>query len=88
MPAMRHVEPFPPAPRRSAFVSWRTRWRRLSPLARDVTLILLIKATVLTLIWFAFFRTPAAPRMPMDPQRVERALLATAPATKADHADR
>ena len=88
MPAARRVESLLPAPPRPAFARWRTRWRRLTPLARDVTLILLVKAAVLALIWFAFFRDPAAPRMQMDPQRVERALLAPAPQAATAHADR
>ena len=88
MPAVRRVERCPPTPGRSVFASWRTRWHRLSPRAREVTLIRLSKAVALTLIWFAFFRAPAAPRMQMDPQRVERALLAPAPASEAGHADR
>jgi hypothetical protein len=88
MPAARRVERCPPSPGRFVFASWQTRWRRLSPLAREVTLILLIKAAALTLIWLAFFRAPAAPRMQMDPQQVERALLVPAPATEPVHADR
>jgi hypothetical protein len=55
----------------------------LSPLARDVTMVLAIKAVVLWLLWFAFFRTPAAPHMTMDPQRVEYRVLAPSPAPDA-----
>ena len=70
-----------------------TWWRRLSPLARDVTLILIVKAIVLGLLWFAFFRSPAAPQMTMDPQRVEQNLLtptvlAPAPSLELSHAIR
>jgi len=55
----------------------------MSPLARDVTVVLLIKAAVLGLLWFAFFRTPAAPHMTMDPQRVEYRVLTPSPAPEA-----
>ena len=55
----------------------------LSPLARDLTLILIAKAIVLGLLWFAFFRSPAAPHMAMDPQRVEQSVLAPTVLTPA-----
>jgi hypothetical protein len=48
----------------------------MSPLARDITLILLIKATVLGGLWFAFFRTPHAPHMAMDARQVEFRVVA------------
>ena len=65
----------------------------MSPLARDITVILIVKAIVLGLIWLAFFRSPAAPRMAMDPQRVEQNVLApttntTAPSLELPHAVR
>ena len=65
----------------------------MSPLARDLTLILIAKAIVLALLWFAFFRSPAAPHMAMDPQRVEQNVLATtvlapAPSLELPHAVR
>ena len=72
----------PPVTASPAAGKWRwlaacqLRWRRLSPLGRDVLLILVVKAIVLSLIWFAFFREPAAPRMAMEPLRVESRLLA------------
>ena len=55
----------------------------MSPLARDITVILIVKAIVLLLLWLAFFRTPAAPRMTMDPQRVEQNVLAPTANTAA-----
>jgi hypothetical protein len=55
----------------------------MSPLARDVTVVLALKAVVLLLLWFAFFRTPAAPHMTMDPQEVEYRVLAPSPAPEA-----
>ncbi len=49
----------------------------MSLLARDITLVLVIKATVLGGLWFAFFRAPAAPHMAMDPRQVEIHVVAT-----------
>jgi hypothetical protein len=53
--------------------------RRLSPLARDIIVVLVVKAMVLYLLWFAFFRAPAAPGMLMDTLVVEQRLFAPAP---------
>jgi hypothetical protein len=81
MPRMRpsrQLAPLPAARTGSPTAGWLLRWQNLSPLARDITLILIVKAIVLGLLWFAFFRSPAAPRMAMDPQRVEQNLLAPA----------
>jgi hypothetical protein len=69
--------------RRSAPAAW---WASRSPLARDVTVILIVKAIILGLLWFAFFRSPLAPRMAMEPQRVEQRLLAPAPSAEDRHA--
>ncbi len=60
----------------------------MSPLARDITLVLLVKAVALGLIWLAFFRTPAAPQMTMDRERVESRLLAPPSAAEAPDAVR
>jgi hypothetical protein len=59
----------PPA-RQVRGTSWLGRWHHLSPLARDIVIILVIKAVVLYLIWFAFFRAPVARHMTMDPAEV------------------
>jgi len=66
----------PPRPR---FAASRARWRGLTPLTRDIVVVLLIKAVLLGVLWFAFFRTPIAPRMTMEPQRVEGRLIGGAP---------
>jgi hypothetical protein len=60
----------------------------VSPLARDIVIVLVVKAIVLTLIWFAFFRTPAAPRMTMDPERVAERIVAPDTPTEPAHAVR
>jgi hypothetical protein len=48
--------------------------------------ILIAKAIVLAVIWFAFFREPAAPQMAMEPNSVELRLLAPSPAPEAPNA--
>ena len=66
----------------------RAHWRRLSPLSRDVTLILLFKAAALALIWWLFFSTPMAPRMHAAPDRVADRLLSSPPPPEAADAHR
>ena len=77
----------PPATGASAHLSrlgaW---WASLSPLARDITIVLLIKAVLLWLLWFAFFRQPVAPGMAMDAQAVAARLAAPASPTETRHA--
>jgi hypothetical protein len=60
-------------------------WSRLSPLAREIVVILIVKAIVLSLLWYAFFRAPSAPRMKMDPAVVEQKFLAPAPGPENSH---
>jgi hypothetical protein len=57
---------FPPM--RSAFAVCLARWKRLSPLARDVTFVLVLKAAALYLLYWAFFSSPTARHMnvPVD----------------------
>ena len=71
MDTVRQPEPSPP-PGRARPTSWLGRWQRLSPLGRDIVIVLVIKAVVLYVIWFAFFRTPVARHMTMDPKAVEQ----------------
>ena len=59
--------------------------RRLSPLARELLVVLLVKALVLYALWFAFFRVPAAPAMRMDTLAVEQRLLAPVPHGESTH---
>jgi hypothetical protein len=75
MPALRQLAPLPP---RASVAPGASR-RRLSPLARDIIVVLIVKAVILYILWYAFFRTPAAPGMTMDPLVVEQRLLAPAP---------
>jgi hypothetical protein len=60
----------------------------LSPLARDIIPVLVVKAGVLALLWLAFFRDPVATQMTMDPQRVERPIVAPAPTPEPPDARR
>ena len=59
--------------------------RRLSPLARDIVAVLLVKAIVLCALWFAFFRVPAAPGMRMDTFVVEQRLVTPVPHSESAH---
>ena len=83
----------PPAPPARPAVSL-SRLQRLrgaaaciSPFAREISLILLIKFLLLVLIWWAFFSEPAAKHMRLDPARVEQQLLRV-PVTEPSHAQR
>ena len=57
----------------------------MSPLARDIIVVLIVKAIVLYGLWYAFFRMPAAPGMTMDPVVVEHRLLAPTPLVEPPH---
>ena len=88
MPDSRPIpaNPAPASPRRNG--AWRARFARGSPLARDIGVILVVKAVALCVIWLAFFRDPVAPEMTMDPQRVEQKLLAPSSDPELPHAVR
>ena len=66
----------------------RASWTRLGPLGRDITLALLVKVILLSLLWWAFFSDPAEPRSAVDPQLVTQRLLTANPAPETTHADR
>ena len=57
-------------------------------LARDIVIVLAVKAVVLTLIWFAFFSAPVARHMTMDPARVADRIGAPGATSEAAHAVR
>jgi hypothetical protein len=48
----------------------------MSPLARDIVVVLVIKAVALSALWFAFFGAPIARQMAMDPRHVEQQIVA------------
>ena len=74
----------PPAP----LAAWHLKWRRMSPLARDIVIVLVLKAIILTALWFAFFRAPVAPHMTMDPDRVVERVVAPGPHSEPAHVRR
>jgi hypothetical protein len=57
----------------------RARWNGASPFAREVTLVLVLKATALAVLWWLCFSAPLAPRMSVAPERVAAQLLAPVP---------
>jgi uncharacterized membrane protein len=67
---------------------WRARWVRLSPLGRDITVVLVVKLAALGLLWWAFFSHPAARPMTVDPAPVDAHLLPSASPEEFPHADR
>jgi hypothetical protein len=81
MPDLRQLAPLPSRATRSH----RSAGRRLSPLARDIIVVLLVKAIVLYALWFAFFRVPAAPGMRMDTLVVEQRLVTPAAHSESAH---
>ena len=84
----RQPSPSRPAAPRSPPPLWQARWQRLSPLARDIVVVLIIKAVVLAALWFAFFRAPIARQMAMEPRHVEQQIAAPRPNPKPPHAFR
>jgi hypothetical protein len=66
----------------------RAGWSALSPLARELTVVLVVKGILLGLLWWAFFRNPAAPHTHLDALQVGERLVVAAPASDAAHADR
>jgi len=85
---MPHIRPSPSTGWRRWLAALATRRFTLTPLGRDIVLILIAKAILLTLIWLAFFREPIAPGMSMEPQRVESRLLTPSPAVEPASAHR
>jgi hypothetical protein len=51
----------------------------LSPLARDIVIVLVVKAIALGALWLVFFRSPAGEQPASDPRQVERHVLAPEP---------
>ena len=67
---------------------WVERWHRLSPLARDIVIVLVVKVVVLYFIWFAFFRAPVARHMTMDPNEVAQQIAGPRDHPESAHAVR
>ncbi|HDR9494131.1 TPA: hypothetical protein QDC04_005558 [Burkholderia stabilis] len=86
-------EPAPPPPRPAGTIGWRARivaWARGPTLARDITLVLIVKLILLMSLKYAFFNHPQAEHMSLPPAAVaERLLSVPAPAsTEGDHHDK
>jgi hypothetical protein len=69
-------------PMRSLVAFCNTFWKRLSPLTRDVTLVLVLKVTALGILWSLFFSAPLARHMSVVPDRVAERLLAPNPPSR------
>ena len=67
---------------------WLKALSRASPLAREITLILVLKFALLWLLWQAFFSQPLAIHMRLDPARVADQLLHTPTLQDAGSAQR
>jgi hypothetical protein len=61
---------------------------RLSPLGRDLVVILALKFAALALLWWAFFSHPTATHMRVEASRVEARLLSPASSKEFPRADR
>jgi alkylhydroperoxidase family enzyme len=67
---------------------WRARWARLSPLGRDITVILVVKFAALALLWWVFFSHPTATHMRVESSRAEAHLIPPASSQEYPRADR
>ena len=56
---------------------------RLSPLGRDLAVILALKLAALALLWWIFFSHPTATHMRVESSRVEARLIS--PASSQEH---
>jgi hypothetical protein len=63
-------------------------WLRLSPLGRDIAVILVVKFAALGLLWWAFFSHPTATHMRVESARIEARLLAPVDSQEFLRADR
>jgi hypothetical protein len=67
---------------------WRARWARLSPLGRDIIVILVVKFAALALLWWVFFSHPTATHMRVESSRAEAHLIPPASSQEYPRADR
>ncbi|MFZ6649557.1 cytochrome oxidase putative small subunit CydP [Undibacterium sp. TJN25] len=72
------LEEFSPPPASPRW--WPRRFTRL-PLALEITLALIVKAVILTMLWKFFFSHPQAKKMRLPLPQVEQHLLAQNPST-------
>ena len=70
-------EPAPPPPRPAGTIGWRAciaAWARGPTLARDITLVLIVKLILLMSLKYAFFNHPQAEHMSLPPAAVAEKL--------------
>ncbi len=67
---------------------WRARWARLSPLGRDLAVILVLKFAALALLWWVFFSHPTATHMRVESSRAEAHFIPPASPQEYPRADR
>ena len=63
---------------------WRKRW---SPLAREITVVLIVKFAALTFLWWAFFSHPVTHHMTIDARQVGVHLAGSAAPKESASAD-
>ena len=63
-------------------------WLRLSPLGRDLAVILVLKLAALALLWWVFFSHPTATHMRVEPSRAAAHLTPPDTAQEYPRADR
>ncbi len=66
----------------------RARRVRLSPLGRDISIVLAVKLAALALLWWAFFSHPVAPDMSVPAPSVAAHLVPPMTPEQSPHADR
>ena len=86
-------KPAPPPPQAAGTPGWRARigaWARGPTLARDITLVLIVKLVLLMSLKYAFFNHPQAEHMSLPPAVVAEKLLSvpTPASTEGDHHDK
>ena len=77
------IDQRPPPSRRPG--GW---WLRLSPLGRDLAVILVLKLAALALLWWVFFSHPTATHMRVEPSRAAAHLIPPGSAQEYPRADR
>ena len=67
---------------------WRAPRRGLTPLGRDISVVLLVKLAALAVLWWLFFSAPLAPRLAADPPSVEAHIVPPPTSPEPTHAER
>jgi hypothetical protein len=81
-------DPRTPQPLRPLPEGWRQRLVRASPLARDVAIIMLVKAGALVLLCWAFFASPFGRQLGFEQKGADRQWLTVPPSGDAARAVR